>query len=336
MQKHFKNVKTITNLGANVACENYLVVDNGIIAYFGKKPNDVAVMAEDLSEKIVIPTFKNNHCHLIGLSSSEIEKVILSNVKAGVGEIIVVTDNYLFTKLLLEKYGIDYKIALRVEDAREVENIDKDKLLVYVEPCFDEEDELDEASDFAGKNSLKVFINMFDNLQKTGELNSSTGKLPIHYIEDFGLLDRGGYISGAICCDKEDFNILNQYDFEIVVRPVRDLKKGNGLANIVQIQNAGMSCSIGTMDDCFVDMFQNVRVLTFGTRGLLCDEDAISLDEVFALATSSKIEEKEKGNFFVLNDNFDEENFENVISLASARDIEKVIINGENIKSEEK
>jgi len=334
MQKHFKNVKTITNLGANVACENYLIIDNGIIAYFGKKPNDVVAPIEDLSEKIVIPAFKNNHCHLIGLSSSEIEKVILSNIKTGVGEIVVVTDNYLFTKLLLEKYGLDYKIALRVEDIKDVEDIDKEHMLVYVDPCLDEENELDEASDFAGKNGLKVFINMFDNLQKTGELNSSTGKLPIHYIEEFGLLDRGGYISGAICCDKEDFNIINQYDFEIVLRPVRDLKKGLGLANIVQIENAGIACSLGTMDERCVDMFQNIRALTFGTRGLLCDENAFSLEEAFNLAISNEIKEKEKGNILILN-NFDEEDFEDVLSLASARDIEKVFINGKNIKSEE-
>ena len=55
MQKRFKNVKTITSFDANVACENYLTIDNGIIAYFDKKPNDVVATTEDLSEKIVIP-----------------------------------------------------------------------------------------------------------------------------------------------------------------------------------------------------------------------------------------------------------------------------------------
>lgn len=336
MQKHFKNVKTITNLGANVACKNYLIIDNGIITYFGKKPNDVAVTAEDLSEKIVIPTFKNNHCHLMGLSSQEIEEVILSNIKAGVGEIIVVTDNYLFTKLLLEKYGLDYKIALRVEDAKGLEEIDCEKILIYVDPCVYEENELDEASDFAGKNNLKVFINMFDNLQRIGELNSFAGKLPINFVEEFGLLDRGGYLSGAICCDKEDFRLLSEYDFEIVVRPIRDLRKGNGFANILQIQNAGLSCSLGTMDERHIDMFQNTRALMLGTRGLLCDEEIITSKEAFALATVGEIEEDKQASFILLKDKFKEENkFEEVFNLANDSDIEEVVLCEKNIKSEE-
>lgn len=335
MQKRFKNVKTITSFDANVACENYLIIDNGIIAYFGKNPNEPDAIAEDLSGKLIIPTFKNNHCHLIGLSSSEIEKVILSNINAGVSEIIAVTDNYLFTKLLLEKYGLDYKIALRVDCAKAIENLDCEKALIYVDPCQDEEFELDEASDFAGKNNLKVFINLFDNLQKTGELNSTTGKLPIHYVEEFGLLDRGGYISGAICCDKEDFRLISQYDFEIVIRPIRDLKKGNGLANIIQIQNAGLSCSLGSMDEKNVDFFQETRALLLGTRGLLCDEDAISEDEAFSYAISSQIEEGQKAKFLVLDSNFEDCSFGDFLSIACARDIEKNIIYGKNIKSEE-
>ena len=335
MQKRFKNVKQPLSFGATMVSSNYLIVDNGIITYFGKKPNEDCSVAEDFCGKIIIPTFKNNHCHLMGLSSSEMEKVILSNIKAGVGEIIVVTDNYLYAKLLLEKYGLDYKIALKVDDAEEVEEIDKEKLLIYVDPCVDEESELDKASDFAGKNNLKVFINLFDNLQKTGELNSSTGKLPIRYVEEFGLLDRGGYISGAICCDKEDYRLISEYDFEIVIRPIRDLNKGNGLANIIQIQNAGLTCSLGSMDMREVDFFQNVRALTYGTKGLLCDEEATSLEEVFALATSGKVEEGQKANFLVLKEDLCEENLEKIISLASARDIEMTIINGKNTKSEE-
>ena len=335
MQKHYKNVKKLKNFYTNEFEVGDIIVDNGTIAYMGKNKESEHEKI-DLSEHIVIPSFKNYHCDARGLPSSEIENLIYENVKAGVTDIIVVTDSFLFTKFVLEKYNLNYKLAITLQDAKELSDLDKEKILVYVDPALDEESELDEASDFAGKNELKVFINMFDNLELVGELNSKTKKLPINYIEEFGLLDRGGYISGAICSDKEDYNLINQYDFEIIVRPMRDLRKGNGFANIIQIQNAGLPVSVGTHDDMHIDMFQIARTLLLGTRGLLCDECAINENEVLSVICTKELEEKTKANFIVLDTKFDEENIiQNIINSANKEDIMLTIANGEIIKRED-
>jgi len=333
MQKHYKNVKQLNDFCAKGLELGDIITDNGTITYMGKSKESNFEKIE-LSGCMIIPSFKNYDCDVRGLSSNEIENLILENINAGVTDLIVITNDFLLTKLILEKYHLNYKIALRVEYAKEISEINKEKTLIYLEPAMDEENELEEASDFAGKNKLKVFIKMFDNLELIGELNSKTKKLPINYIEDFGLLDRGGYISGAICSDKEDYNILNQYDFEIVVRPMCDLRKGNGFANIIQIQNAGIPLSIGTGADMHIDIFQVLRTLYLGTRGLLCDEDAVSENDVFSIAQRNIIKENEIASFIIIKDRF--KNIEELLNCANKQDIVLTISNGKIIKSEDK
>jgi len=227
MQKLFKNVKQLKNIDSNEWKQSDIVADfDEICANFA---------VDEFDGFVVIPSFKNHFLNLLNLSSSQIEERIFANIKAGVTDFIVLTDNFLVCKYLFEKFHLDGKIALMPDFDFDSIDYSSDKILVYVDPYTMEENVLDEASDIAAKKGYKVVIRLFDNLEQTGILNSNTGQLPISYIESFGLLDRGGYISGAICSDKEDYRILSGYEFSIITRPIADLRKGNGFANIVQI-----------------------------------------------------------------------------------------------------
>ena len=203
-------------------------------------------------------------------------------------------------------------------------------MMIYVDPLLEEENVLDEISDYAAKKNLKLLIKLFDNLDLTGKLNSSKNMLPTSYIESFGLLDRGGTILGSIWSDKEDYAILSSYGFDITVRPIADLRKGNGFANLVQIQNAGLGISIGTDDEDDIDVFREGRAILLGTRGMLNDPEVISEEKVlYILTKEGKIGEGEKASFIVL----DRERLspKEILNSLCKNDIYMVISNGEII-----
>ncbi len=316
MQKLFKNVKQLKNIDLNDWKKSDISAD------FDEIGENIAV--DEFDDCIVIPSFKNNFLNLLNLSSTQIEERIFANIKAGVTEFIVLTDNFLACKYLFEKYQLDGKIALMPDFDFDSLTFDKERILLYVDPYTMEEKILDEASDIAAKKGYKVLIRLFDNLEETGVLNSNTGQLPISYVESFGLLDRGGYISGAICSDKEDYRILTSYEFSIISRPIADLRKGNGFANIVQICNAELGLSVGSDDEEDVNMFSYMRTLMLGTRGLLCNENALTEEEAFKILANDNDK-----SYIVLDKQFN--SVKDIVNKASNNQILMVVSKGKVI-----
>ncbi len=328
MQKHFKNVKLLKNLELSDWQAGDIITDNGVIAYAGKEKTSDFQDVIDLRDSIIIPSFKNYYLNLLNLSSSEIEERIFANIKSGITDFIVVTDNYLLCKYLFESYNLKGKIALPPDF--DFESVTGENVLIFVDPITMEENMLDDASDIAAKKGYKVLIKLFDNLDETGELNTATKQLPINYVENFGLLDRGGYISGAICSDKEDYRLLNDYNFEIITRPIADLRKGNGFANLVQIENAGLQIHVGSDDEKYVDIFSYARALLLGTKGMLCDSECIDESKVLRILTKSNtVEENADADFIALDGKFN--SVEEIVNTANACNIKMVVSGGKII-----
>lgn len=329
MQKHYKNVKLLKSIDNPNFFFGEVRIANGKVAKIGKSLPDVdGEEIVDLQGKIMLPAFQNLSCDLRNLSSAQLEQVILDNVATGVTSLIIISNDLILCKYLLNKMSLNWKIACSYES--DIDSIDRENLLLFVEPAKQEENVLDDISNIAAQKECGVFVDLFGNLQETGELNSVTGQLPINYIENFGLLDRGGYLSGAICSDKEDYRLLSQYDFQVVTRPVSDLRKGNGFANSIQIENAGLKLAYGSGEEEKIDMFQIGRAVLLGTRGLLADESVIREDEVLKnLMVADGIAEGQDANFVVLDGEF--ENITDIVNYATQKDVLMTISNGKTI-----
>lgn len=317
MQKRFKNVKILKNDYSGFEnCE--LEIKDGFAVI--SKCKKASCYEENFEKSVfILPSFKNYDLDLRNLNPQEAEKRILQNVSVGVTDFIVISDDLISMRFILKRLGVNWKIALPSNfDIEALENIEKDRFLLYCEPAVDEEDVLEKISDFAGKNNLNVYIKLFEDLQKTGELNSKTSTLPINYVESLGLLDRGGYLSGAICSDKEDYMLLNQYDFSVVIRPIADLRKGKGLSNVVQIANADLKVDVGSADENKFMPFQNMRTMLLGMKGMLTDENAITEKETLKLLTNDNLSFDLK-DFVVIEGNFD--SVESLVNEANETDI---------------
>ena len=328
MLKRYKNASILTQLNENSFLNGDIVTDGDHITYIGPSKNGSEEII-DLKGFSVIPSFKNGELNLLGLEKNEIENKIFDNVKSGVTDITAIATDFEFCKNVFEKLNLEYKIAMPFEDIKKCK-CDSNHMLVYVDPLKEEEPVLDEISDFSAKNNLKVMIKLFDNLQETGILNSAKKMLPISYIESFGLLDRGGTLLGAIWSDKEDYAVLNNYDFDVTIRPIRDLRKGNGFANITQIQNAGLNINVGSGDEKSDDFFREARALLLGTRGILTDENATTEKQIFELlACEKELSENGKANFIILDKKFD--SIDDVLNYADKKDVLMTIANGKII-----
>lgn len=306
MQKHYKNAKLLLRFDQVEPISGDLVVDDGKIIYVGKAFNEKRGKIVDVNGSIIMPAFTNAFCDASDLCERDLEKIIKENYIAGVSKLKIKTDLFTATKKILEECGLNYKILVSSEYAlknqKEILKNKKD-IEICVDPYELDENMLDKISDFALSNDLKTNLKMFDSLEKTGELNSSKRMLPIDYVESFGLLDKGGTLIGAICSDKEDYQRLSSYDFDITINPVSDLRKANGLSNIVQIENAGLNLNIGTGQEKYIDFFREGRTILLGTKGLLNDPNVVNEHDVFRLLTSGReIKEGQQVDLILIKD----------------------------------
>jgi len=327
MLKRYKNASILLRFNENSFIDGDIVTDGNHISYIGPSQNGKEEIV-DLKGFLIVPSFKNGGINLLDLGKKEIEERIFDSVKSGVTDIVAISSEYEFCKEIFEKLGIDYKIALPFENIKRYKS--DPHMLVYVDPLKEEENVLDEISDYAAKNSLKLVIKLFDNLEETGKLNSTKKMLPINYVESFGLLDRGGTILGSIWSDKEDYALLNSYDFDVTIRPVNDLKNGNGFSNVTQIKNGGLDIKVGSGEEKNTDFFREARAILLGTRGMLTDKDAITEGEVLeTIACGQGLKEGGKANFVVLDKKF--ANVEDILNYADKRDVFMTIANGKTI-----
>ena len=144
---------------------------------------------------------------------------------------------------------------------------------------------------FAAKNGLPVSTHMSETLTEVGDCTVKNNDLsPPQLLEDYGFFDRQATVFHAVHCDKDDLDILANYDINIVSCPASNLKLASGIAPIYAASQKGINVALGT-DGAYsnnsYDMFKEMFLVATLNKAVLYKADILSAKDVVQMATKN-------------------------------------------------
>lgn len=169
------------------------------------------------------------------------------------------------------------------------------------------ENELSSLSMKIAKTGEKLFVKLGQDLHSLGSIDKQYGKSATLVLEDFGFLDRGATIVGANCFEKDDLEVLGQYDCNFVVLPSEDGKVGRRQTNIISLLKREQKVCVGSGNNAEIDFFGFMRQMISSMRSMFEDENAMSESDALKIATNgaalgfeNKIKVGENATFSVI------------------------------------
>ncbi len=145
------------------------------------------------------------------------------------------------------------------------------------------------AVEFAKKHDLVLTTHASETLEEVGEIHNKYGKTPIGLLESYGYFEQKNILAHCVCCDKDDVEIMKQYDtISVSTNPSSNLYLGSGVAPIFSYVNNDINVCIGTdgpaSNNC-LNMFKEMFLTKNLQSGVLNQPDAVSAMQVLEMAT---------------------------------------------------
>ena len=167
--------------------------------------------------------------------------------------------------------------------------------------------ELEDFSNRVAKEKSRVFVRAGLSLDELGTVDLQHKKSLTRVLEDFGILDRNPTIVCGNCFEKDDLELFSQYDCKFCITPSADGKFGRRPVNLLSLKNKDLCIGMGSGESFEVDFFAFMRQVLMSQRGMFEDENCLSEQEVFEIATNSAllgegfaVEEGKNANFVVV------------------------------------
>lgn len=250
------------------------------------KPREIRPSPEieiyDLKKNFVLPSFWNYFCRP--------DKLL--------GAIAPKTNEKVFEELFFEAS----RMANFLAGNTVMFNLQR-KNSCFLENILDcDEKELENLSNEIAKKNKTVFLHMGLTLDELGSVEKKFGKPLVQVLEDFGFLDRNWVLVGGNCLEKDDFQILSQYEGVVVLCPLEDACVGRRTLNIQMLKNLGIDIALGSGQSIDVDMFEAIKHLLATQRALFEDANALSEKDALLMATcgQSTLKEGDQAHFIVM------------------------------------
>ncbi len=164
------------------------------------------------------------------------------------------------------------------------------------------EKQLDEISIQAHKKNIPLFINVGRTLEELGSIDKIHHKPVSQVLEDFGLLEDNPTIVGANCLEKDELQLLKNYDCKIITTPFDDARLGRRPLNMIMLKNLGFEVEIGSGESTEIDFFAYVRQILMNNYGLFENNKILCEQEVLQMAVGGnlRLEVGMQANFMVV------------------------------------
>lgn len=317
-QKLFKNARLVDIENASVEKVDILV-DGERIARIAPKIEGNFSKVEDLHENFVMPAFVNMFCNsdealltTYGLQTdgqiNVNETSNLSNMfkvyggNGAKGEAFMPVNNFFmmkfknylagavvvndFGKFNLQESGKNFKLI------QNLENLSETELDLLFEECH---------------QKFKLpFLKIGKTLEELGTIDKLYKKTLPNVLEDFGFLDLHPVIVGGNCFEKDELELLKQYDCIFIVTPFEDGKLGIRPTNLYRLKNMDFQIGLGSGNTFEIDFFEYMRLIIMQMRSMFESEEVFSEQDALKLALlgTTKLVEGDLANFIVVrNDN---------------------------------
>ena len=129
-----------------------------------------------------------------------------------------------------------------------------------------------------------------ETITEVGNCDKENGVTPIKLLESYGFFDTKSLVYHAVHLDREDYNILKQYNVSVCTNPSSNLKLGSGIAPINALLSKGINVCIGTDGSASnnrLDMFREMYLSSCLQKAVMENSKIISCEESIKMATEN-------------------------------------------------
>lgn len=161
----------------------------------------------------------------------------------------------------------------------------------FIHSIYTTTDELiSECVDFTAKHNIPLSIHLCETLKEVGDCTvKNNGKTPPQYLEDLGFFDRYNTLCyHCVHMDKDDLQILTDYNSSVSTCPSSNIKLASGIAPIYAMQNKGLNITIGTdgvASNNSLDMFNEMFLVATLSKVNIYNAEVVSASDVLKMAT---------------------------------------------------
>lgn len=244
----------------------------------------------------------------------------------------------------------DVKLCKDIENLMTIKNLlagaicndvsanEKEYLLENVDHL--EENELSFISEKVAKDKLRLFVKAGQDLDELGMVDKLYKKPMVQVLEDFGFLDRKPIFVGGNCLEKDDLELLSNYDCDFCLTVGEDGKNGRRPTNLLSLKSFDFNVGLGSGYSFEIDFFAFMRQILMSQRGLFEGKNCISEKEVLSMACNAgakmlfgeenPIKEGKKANFMVIKNakSLYDDIFKTLVWEKSKRDVVMTVLNG--------
>lgn len=185
-------------------------------------------------------------------------------------------------EVLDEKY-IDNEIS-------KIRNINSDvKPILYAHSIYScDESQYGELVKYSKIHNIPITTHMSETLKEVGDCYTRYQMTPAELLESYGVFDRPTLLAHCVHCDKEDVEILKNYNINIASCPSSNLIIGSGIAPIYSFTKNNINVCVSTdgpASNNSLDMFKEMFLLDNLQSGVLNQPYALTTIETLRSAT---------------------------------------------------
>lgn len=150
------------------------------------------------------------------------------------------------------------------------------------------EEEMETFVTLAADNSLGISTHLSETLTEVGDCINLRKQTPPQYLESLGFFDRNATLYHCVHMDKDDTQILQNYNVNIVTCPSSNLKLASGFAPVYSFLQKGLNVAIGTdgpASNDSIDMFKEMFLVATLQKAYLGESQAVTVGQVLDMAT---------------------------------------------------
>ncbi len=136
---------------------------------------------------------------------------------------------------------------------------------------------------------LPLQIHLSETREEVDEIIKKTGKRPVHYLDQLGLVDENLIAAHAVHLDDKEMECLKEMGVKVVHLPESNMKLCSGVSKIPQMVKMGLKVGLGT-DGCAsnndLDLFQEMDAAAKLSKVFSLDPTSLDAKTVLRMATT--------------------------------------------------
>ena len=151
-----------------------------------------------------------------------------------------------------------------------------------------DESQFGELNRFASKYNLIKSTHASETLKEVGTIYNKYNMTPIALLESYGFFDSPSVLAHCVHCDRDDIDIMRNYDITVATNPSSNLILGSGIAPLYSYVKSDINVSIGTdgaASNNNLNMFKEMYLADNLQAGVLNQAQAITTIDALKMAT---------------------------------------------------